>query len=210
MDIAIIGAGNVGSTLASAAAKAGHRVTIACTDPSHSKAAAEKAGGNARAVATNADAVAAGSIVILAVPYSALDRIVSALGSALDGKVVVDVTNRMGGAPGSTIDGTSAAEQIQQKAPGSKVVKAFNSVLASRQAQPAVDGVQVDGFVAGDDEGAKAQVLQLVRDIGMRPIDAGPLAMARSLEALALLNISLNARNKWPWQSAWKLVGPTG
>jgi hypothetical protein len=41
-------------------------------------------------------------------------------------------------------------------------------------------------------------------------IGAGPLGMARALEGMALLNITLQIRNGWPWQSAWKLVGPTG
>jgi hypothetical protein len=48
-----------------------------------------------------------------------------------------------------------------------------------------------------------------VRSIGLRPIDVGPLTMARALEALAWLNISLNMNNKWPWQTGWKLVGRT-
>jgi len=53
------------------------------------------------------------------------------------------------------------------------VVKAFNTALAARQADPVVDGVQLDGFVAGDDQAAKRQVLELVGSIGFRPIDAG-------------------------------------
>ena len=65
-------------------------------------------------------------------------------------------------------------------------------------------------FVAGDDVDAKAAVLDLVRSIGFRPIDAGPLAMARALEAMAVLNMMLQIRNNWPWQAGWKLVGPTG
>jgi 8-hydroxy-5-deazaflavin:NADPH oxidoreductase len=80
--------------------------------------------------------------------------------------------------------------------------------LAARQTDPTVDGVQVDGFVAGNDEEATA--LELVRSIGFRPIDAGSLGMARALEAMALLNITLQLRNSWSWQLAWKLVGPTG
>ncbi len=53
-------------------------------------------------------------------------------------------------------------------------------------------------------------VLDLVKGIGFNPIDAGPLAMARTLEAMAFLNISLQARNNWSWQAGWKLVGPEG
>jgi predicted dinucleotide-binding enzyme len=70
--------------------------------------------------------------------------------------------------------------------------------------------VQLDGFVAGDDPGAKRQVLDLVQSLGFRPIDTGPLTMSRALEAMGMLNISLNMKNDWPWQTGWKLVGPTG
>ena len=71
-------------------------------------------------------------------------------------------------------------------------------------------GVTLDGFVAGDDVGAKQAALSLVESLGFRPIDAGPLAMARALEGMGTLNISLNMANDWPWQTGWKLVGPTG
>lgn len=208
MEIRIIGSGAVGGTLATKSAQAGHRVTISSRDPEHAKAAAQKAGKNARAVATTAEALENAEIVILAVPYTALDDVVRDAIGGLDAKVVVDVTNRMGGGPGSTIDGTSAAEQLQQRVPKAKVVKAFNTVFSSRANDPVVEGVTIDCFVAGDDDAARAKVVELVRDVGLNPIDAGPLTMARALEALAVLNITLNARNKWPWQTGWKLVGP--
>ena len=107
-------------------------------------------------------------------------------------------------------EGTSVAELIQARAPRAKVVKAFNTALAARQAEPTVQGTQLDGYVAGDDPQAKATVLEFVRSLGFQPIDAGPLVMARALEAMALLNIFLQVRNGWAWQSGWKLVGPTG
>ena len=64
--------------------------------------------------------------------------------------------------------------------------------------------------MAGDDEDAKAAVLELVEDIGFNPVDAGGLAMARHLEGMAWLNISLQMKNGWSWQAGWKLVGPEG
>jgi aryl-alcohol dehydrogenase len=70
--------------------------------------------------------------------------------------------------------------------------KAINTVFASRQADPSIDGVQLDGFVASADDTAKSTVLEFVESLGFRPIDAGPLAMARALEGMGLLNISLN------------------
>lgn len=97
---------------------------------------------------------------------------------------------------------------MQQAAPQARVVKAFNTVLAANQAEPAVDGTQLDGFVAGDDQDAKAAVLEVLGKVGYRPLDVGPLSAARYLEGMAFLNIALNARNGWDWQTGWKLVDP--
>jgi predicted dinucleotide-binding enzyme len=94
--------------------------------------------------------------------------------------------------------------------PGAIVVKAFNTVLGKRITDPVVDGVRLDGLYAGDDDAAKATVRELIAVAGFRPIDAGPLALARTLEHMGLLNVSLNARYGWPWESGWKLLGPTG
>jgi 8-hydroxy-5-deazaflavin:NADPH oxidoreductase len=208
MQIAIIGSGNVGRALAGSFTRAGHDVTLTASNPDHARDAAAQSGG--RAAASNRDAAAAAELVVLAVHQPAVDGVLAELGDALAGKVVVDVTNRVDPAnPGSTMDGTSAAEQIQARAPGARVVKAFNTAFASRQADPVVDGVALDAFIAGDDDQAKQAVAELAGAIGFRPIDAGPLVMARALEAMALLNITLQLRHNWPWQAGFKLVGPT-
>ena len=209
MNIAIIGAGNVGSALAQSLTRGGHTVTVADRDPRDAQAAAPEAGGTA--AHSNVDAARDAEAVILALPFAAIEGVVREIGDVLDGKILIDPTNRVDfDDPVSTFDGSSNAEQIQAMAPNARVVKAFNTAFASRQAEPEVDGMAADGFVAADDEAAKAAVLDLVRSIGFRPIDAGPLGMARALEAMALLNMTLQVRNEWPWQAAWKLIGPTG
>jgi 8-hydroxy-5-deazaflavin:NADPH oxidoreductase len=205
MQIGIIGAGNVGRALAEASARAGHAVSISSTDPADAQRVAADVGGSA--AASNEQAVANAEVVILAVPFDAIRAIVDELGSRLAGKVLVDVTNRF--AP-EQLEGGSNAELTQQMAPAARVVKAFNTILAAHQANPTLDSIQLDGFVAGDDADAKAKVLKLVGSLGFRPIDAGPLAMARALEGLGVLNISLNLANDWSWQTGWKLLGPTG
>ena len=208
MKIAIIGAGNVGKALSGSFVRAGHDVTISSQHPDNARAAAAESG--ARAAATNAEAIPDAGVVVLAVPYGALAEVVDELGDALNGKVVVDATNPLRpDYQGLAVEGTSAAEQVQARVKGARVVKAFNTAFASRQADPLVDGTALDGFVAGDDEQAKATVLELARSIGFHPIDAGPLELARALEAMALLNIMLQIRNDWTWQTGWKLLGPT-
>ena len=164
----------------------------------------------AKAADSNADAVRDAQIVVLAVPGLAVSGIADELGSALDGKVVVDSTNPIN----ETFDdlfttGRSSAEELQDKLPNAKVVKAFNTIFAGRHGNPFEGEHPLDAFIAGDDADAKAKTGELATSLGYRVIDAGGLRMARSLEEMAFLNISLNATQGWVWQSGWKLVGPT-
>ncbi|HEX2266902.1 MAG TPA: NADPH-dependent F420 reductase [Actinomycetota bacterium] len=208
MDVAIIGAGNVGGALARAFSRAGHSVTITSRTQEKAEAVARESG--ATVGSSNRKAADRAEVVVVAVPYEALDDVAGEIRDAVDGKVVIETTNRFNpNDPGLGIDGTSAAEQLQHKLPGARVVKAFNAVLGSRLAEPTVDGVEVDGLFAGDDQAAKEEVAELTRAVGLRPLDVGGLGAARALEALANLNISLNMQNGLPWQSGWKLVGPT-
>ena len=205
MNIAIIGAGNVGKALGRASTRAGHSVTLSDADAGLADEAAEQVGARS-AGAGSRDAVSDADVVILAVPFDAVEPITEDLGTLLNDRIVVDVTNRFSG---DELSAPSNAELIQRRTEGS-VIKAFNTIFAANQSDPEVDGVTLDGFVAGDDAEAKATVLELVESLGFRPIDAGPLAMARALEGMGTLNISLNMTNEWSWQTGWKLLGPTG
>ena len=204
MKIGMIGAGNVGRALTTASMRAGHTVNITSAMSGEAEEVASDLG--ATAVRSNSDAARDADIVILAVPFDSVRDIVSELGSQLDGKVVIDVSNRFAA---EQLGAPSNAELIQEMAPGARVVKAFNTIFASHQADPVEDGIQLDGFVAGDDAQARQKVLDFVGSLGFRPIDCGPLAMARALEGMGTLNISLNMTNNWTWQTGWKLLGPT-
>jgi 8-hydroxy-5-deazaflavin:NADPH oxidoreductase len=175
MDISIIGDGNVGSALARGLEKAGHQVTTTGHDPEREKQLAES-----------------GEVIILAVPFGAIDEVASTIRGSVDGKTVVDVTNAVTSdhklAVGFT---TSGAEELQKKLPGAKVVKAFNTDFANTMDSGEAKGEQLAAFVAGDDKHAKETVLELAEDIGFDAVDAGPLENARLLEPLALLNIRL-------------------
>jgi NADPH-dependent F420 reductase len=207
MDIAIIGAGTVGKALATSFNRAGHNVTVASRDPKDAGTLAAATGSTA--APSNAAAAAFADVIVLAVPFSSITEIAAEIATAVGGKPVVDATNRMSfGANGPEIDTTSSnAEELAALLPDASVIKAFNTVLASHQSDPTAEGVQLDGYVAGDDESTKATVLQLVDSIGLTPVDVGPLARARQLEGLAFLNITLNVANEGSWQSGWKLVG---
>lgn len=207
MKIAIIGSGKVGKALASSSVRGGHSVTMSAANPENAAAAAKATG--AHAAGSNVEAVKDAELVIIAVPYDKLGEVFRGLGSSVDGKVVVDATNHINVQnPEEVLGGLSNAEEIQKRHPKVRVTKAFNYAFSVRMADPSVDGTVLDGFVVGDDQAAKDKVLELVGSIGFRPIDAGPLVMARALEAMGLLIVSLQIRHSWPWQNGWKLVGP--
>jgi NADPH-dependent F420 reductase len=206
MDIAIIGAGNVGSALARAFVRSGHDVTITARNAERVSGVASATG--ARAVATNAEAARSADVIVLATPFTSAAEVAAQIRNVARGRVIVDTTNRMSFGPtGPDMDTTiSNAEELAALLPDSHVVKAFNTLFASNQADPILDDVQLDGFVAGDDAASKARILSLVASIGLEPVDVGPLARARQLESLAFLNISLNATRNGAWRSGWKLV----
>jgi NADPH-dependent F420 reductase len=202
MKLAIIGSGNVGKALAASARRAGHDVILSARTPGHAEEAARTVG--AQAAADNAIAVRDADLIILAVPYAAVVDVAADIGAHVAGRTVIDVTNPLkADYSGPALEGTSAAEEIQRLLPGARIAKAFNAVLASRMAAPNRD---LDAFVAADDPQAKQETLALVDSLGFSPLDVGPLSAARSLEAMAWLNISLNLANGWDWTSAWKLV----
>ena len=209
MKIGIIGAGNVGAALAKGLTRAGHEVAITSRSGSTAREVAEKTG--ASAVDGNREAARGADVVVLAVPSDTLEAVAGEIAPEIEGAVVIDPSNRVDNDdPGSVLDGRSNAEMIQQVLPAAKVVKAFNTVFSSRQQQPEIEGSPVDGFVAADDDGARKTVLALAGDIGLRPVDAGPLVYARALEAMALLLITLQLRHGWSWENGWRIIGPTG
>jgi NADPH-dependent F420 reductase len=206
MKVAIIGAGNVGTALATSIARAGHDVIITSRDPEDAASAAEAAG--ARVAKTNAAAAAEAEVVIPAVSFGDVPQVAREIAGPAAGKPVVDVTNRIGfGASGPEIDTTSSnAEAIAKLLPKSPIVKAFNTLFAGNTANPQALGFQLDSLFATDDDAAKDAVCGLSTSIGFRPIHVGPLAAARELEAMAWLNIRLQMLASGDWKSSFVLV----
>lgn len=192
MNILILGAGNMGSALASQASHAGHAVRIAATSLAKAQSIASTIGGVAAVAA--ADSADSADVVIVATPF---DQAIAALTRAgsLDGKVVIDITNPLtADYMGLTLGySTSAAEEIAKAFPQAQVVKAFNTLFAQViAAGPRFSGGQTAPvFVASDSERAKGTAKALAESLGFNVIFAGPLKNARYLEPLAGLNIYL-------------------
>lgn len=188
MNITIVGSGNVGRALGTGWKKAGHAVTFAARDPAGAKATELKREGFA--VAPQSDA-GKGDVIVLAVPWTGIEATVQALGN-LAGKVLVDATNPLTAKLDLALGfSDSAGETVARLAPGARVVKAFNTTGANNMADRHYPGGRLMMPVAGDDAAAKQTVMALAAELGFEPIDAGPLAMSRQLEPLAMLWIKL-------------------
>ena len=197
--ISIIGSGGMATAIAGRVAKAGHTVEIVTRDTAKAKALAEKLA--AGATTGTYGAAPAGDIVILAVPYSSAAVVVADFGEALDGKVIIDVTNPV--APDMsglvTPHGSSGAQEIAKGTPaGAHVVKAFNTIFGHVLAK----GGHLDAFLAADDPEAKARVSTFLESLGLRPLDVGGLHMAATLESLGLMMIGLAKNGAGTWDIA--------
>jgi predicted dinucleotide-binding enzyme len=193
--ISIVGLGNMASALADRALAGGNAVEIIGRDPAKANELAAALDG---ATVGAAGTAPAGDIFVLAVPYASAAAVVGEYGDALQGKVIVDITNPI--APDSkgfvTAEGSSGAQEIAKSAPaGTHVVKAFNTLFANVLAAGSAEGRPLDVFIAGDDAQAKARVSVFIESLGLRPMDAGELPMARALENVALLQLGLVAHS---------------
>ena len=186
MWIAIIGAGNVGQALGRGWTRAGHAIVFGVPDPTQAKypnlAAAQ--------LKLPRIAVEGAEAIVLATPWDKTEAAIASLGD-LRGRLVIDCTNPLT----MTANGLSLAlgfersggERVAAWAKGAAVFKTLNQTGAENMAEAARFAVKPAMFVAGDDAAKKPVVMQLLRDLGFEPIDAGPLANSRLIEPLALL-----------------------
>jgi NADPH-dependent F420 reductase len=196
------GTGKEGSGLALRLAKAGHAVVIGSRDGERARLkAAElaRAGFGPLEGGTNREAAERGDVVIVAVPFAGHRALLEELRDALSQKIVVDTVvpldfkARHPYAPPA--EGSAAEEAQAVLGPGAKVVAALHQIAAHELAT--LDhAIEADGLFAGDDAGAKERVADLIRLLGVRPVDAGPLKNAPILESITPLLIEINKRHK--------------
>jgi predicted dinucleotide-binding enzyme len=211
MNVTIIGAGNMARGIASRLVEGGHAVLLVDRDwqKANSLAADLNQGKKGSTVeVASLERALANPIVVLALPFAAAREFAGAHAVKLTEKIVVDITNPINATYDGlvTAPGKSAAEEIANLLPQSRVVKAFNTTFAGTLVAGRVDGHALDVFVAGDDAEAKKAVIGLITDGKLRGIDAGGLSRARELEGLGLLGITLQGPLGLGFQSAWKLV----
>ena len=193
MKIAILGAGNVGGTLAKAWARLGHTIILGVRVPAGEKARAviQEAGGNVKAT-TLKDAASQAEVVLLATSWNGAQDALRAAGD-LSGKILIDTTNAFKEGMTSLMVGgsTSGGEQVAAWAPGARVVKAFNHIGVGVMANTTFGSEKASLFICGDDAGAKQVVAGLASQLGFDVVDAGALWLARYIEPLAGLWVSM-------------------
>jgi len=204
--VAVVGGtGPQGRGLAYRFALAGHDVVIGSRDEARAKAGAEEIAarvGSATSLrgADNATAVAAADVVLLAVPYDGHAELVAGLADALAGKIVVSCVNPLGfdkDGPFGLVLAESAAEEAQRLVPTARVVGAFHHVAAASLWSTPDLLDHEDVLVCGSDGAAKAVVGELAHSVTGRPgLDVGALRLARQLEPLTAVLISINKRYK--------------
>ncbi|NDZ17000.1 F420-dependent NADP oxidoreductase [Variovorax sp. WS11] len=190
MKIGIVGTGNMGRILGCGWAVHGHEVFFGARDPQTAVDAAElaRANGAARAQAgSNREAAVFGDVIFYSVRDVDPTQVIGDI-SALDGKVVIDPNNWP--VPEGKFDfapiAQSLAERLQAWLPSAQVVKCFNTMAQELFEMP-VDELRaqkVSAFIASDHAGARDTVAALTRDLGLAPVDMGPLRNARIVEPL--------------------------
>jgi predicted dinucleotide-binding enzyme len=202
--VAVIGTGDMGDTLGPRFAELGYRVIYGSRDPQGEKVQGLVARtGHAASAAAQAEAAAKADIVVLAIPWPAMETVAQSLGD-LKGKIVIDISMpfRQGkdGYPEPSMP-ASSAEMIQQWNPGARVVKTFATMGSGIIDEPQSAGGTVSLPIASDDKAAKEKVAAIVAAMGLDPVDFGPLRMAREIETLQLIYMIPLVQNRpWNWE----------
>lgn len=197
MRIWVIGADPLARALGRSWVQAGHEVLFTFGDRTDWEALAAETGCRYGTLAEGA----AAEVVLLAAPWSAVGKALRTVGS-LAGKVVLDATN-----PYEPILGASGAEEVALRAPGARVVKAFNTVVAPMVVEAAAAPGRLSLLYCGDQAAAKQLAAGLIVDAGFVPVDAGRLDAARDVEALGRLLVDL-AYGRGPGPVGYQLLTP--
>ncbi|MEA2284896.1 MAG: 8-hydroxy-5-deazaflavin:NADPH oxidoreductase [Solirubrobacteraceae bacterium] len=183
--IAVIGSGNIGATIGEAWRRAGHDVVYASRSPEPPRTVAI------------ADAIAPADVVLLAVPGGAVPELLTEYGAALDGRVVIDATNDVGG------ERLNHADAYADLAPGARFARAFNTLGFEMFADPQIGGEVADLFWCGPED---AGVEQLIADVGLRPVRVGDVDAVEVVDGAARLWLTLVFRRQHPRRIAFRML----
>src|SRR5690349_10843066 len=196
MRIGVLGTGIVGRTLGGKLVELGHEVRMGSRQAGNENAVEWAQGaGEGASEGTFADAAGFGELVINATGGKvSLEALGMAGADNLAGKVLVDVSNALEFGEGPAVVGVapddSLGERIQAAFPDARVVKALNTMSASIMVSPGALGESTNAFVCGNDDAAKAQVIELLETFGWLSgdiVDLGDITAARGAELYVAL-----------------------
>jgi len=192
--IAILGAGDIGSTLGRKWARAGHTIAFGVKNPASEKAQSLREElGEHLLIGSPTEALAESDIVLLAVPGAAVEEIIATHAQLLDHKIIIDATNQI------TKGKSEATKQwqgqgvlnslstLQIHAPNAQVYRAFNTYAWEAFAEPIYNGIQADLFYCGPEGSALTVVEQLIAEIGLRPMRLGDLDQIEMVDTILQL-----------------------
>lgn len=185
MPIAVLGAGAVGRAIGTRWVKAGHQVTYGVRRPRAPEDTVREDTERAGRVTTAGDALRDAEVVLLAVPADAVADVLALHATALDGRIVLDATNRLGPGPMHALDALTRAS------PHARLYRAFNHLGWENFAQPRFSGVAADLFYCGPQDETRSVVEQLIADVGLRPVRVGGLDSAELLDGITRLWFAL-------------------
>lgn len=184
MRITVLGAGHVGATLATAWQAAGHEVRLGVRDPDAERYEAVR---HRLSIGDVGPALESAEVVLFAVPGANLSEVLNRHAVAIDGRVVIDATNRMG----RTV--MHQVPMLVHRLPTAAIFRGFCSVGHEVLAEPVLGGETADLLFVGPDGPARGTVETLVRDVGMRPVWIGGTDAADALDSAARLWFALVA-----------------
>ncbi len=188
MKIGVIGSGNIGGTLGTHWAKAGHKVLFSSRHPEELKDIVRNAGGNSKAVSVKDAFEANADVYLLAVPFNAIDRLAEVYAGEYGDKVIIDATNpypeRDGEMAQEVRDSNrNASEYTAMKFNTAKTAKAFNTIYANDLKERAFrDTNKLAIPYAAQDEQSKQTTGKLIADIGFEPVYVGDLTKTHIMD----------------------------
>jgi predicted dinucleotide-binding enzyme len=183
--IGVIGSGPIGTTLGDAWRRAGHDVVFGSRSPEPPRTVAI------------ADAIASADVVLLATPGAAVPALLAEHGQALDGRIVIDASNDVGG------QHLNHADVYGESAPGARFVRAFNTLGFEMFADPSFGDEVADLFWCGPDD---AGIEQLIADVGLRPVRVGDIDAIDVVDGVCRLWLTLVFRGGHPRRLAFRMI----
>lgn len=201
MNIGILGAKNIGSTLAKKWISAGHRILLGVRNTQNPEliALVEALGKNA-ASGSVAEAIQFGEVVVFAIPGNAMDDTIRSNAALLDGKIIIDAANRMGERE------MNSYQTFRAHTPHAKIYRAFNNLGWENIETPMIQGVQVDLFYCGDEGESQHKVDELIREIQLNPVYLGDMSNVHLVDMIASLWFRLAFGQKLGRRIAFKLL----